>query len=225
MLSQPGMSIVSYLSLCLSPLGVVHVGTAAYRSCLERGWGGRKQDDSKKAWASSCMFPMTKAIRARSFSYCTVCFLSLCTVVYIYIACLTEYEECQAFCLFVWEGRHTRLRGMGDPIPTKGQTLWYSMYTIIPLGLANTAFVNFLCVSLEIYGIPYMKKSRNSVKFREISRNYTSRNSAEFRQNCSQFRTEYGIDGSKKKRRNSVSAEFRGHPREEGQSLETSILR
>jgi hypothetical protein len=56
------------------------------------------------------------------------------------------------------------------------------------------------------------KKSRNSVKFREISRNYTSRNSAEFRRNCSQFRTEYGIDGSKKNRRNSVSAEFRGHP-------------
>ena len=48
-LSQPGMSIVSYLSLCLSPLGVVHVGTAAYTCCLERGWGGRKQDDSKKA--------------------------------------------------------------------------------------------------------------------------------------------------------------------------------
>ncbi len=56
------------------------------------------------------------------------------------------------------------------------------------------------------------KKSRNSVKFRGISRNHTSRNSAEFRRNCSQFRTEYGIDGSKKNRRNSVSAEFRGHP-------------
>ncbi len=50
------------------------------------------------------------------------------------------------------------------------------------------------------------------MKFRGISRNYTTRNSAEFRQNCSQFRTEYGIDGSKKNRRNSVSAEFRGHP-------------
>ena len=57
------------------------------------------------------------------------------------------------------------------------------------------------------------KKSRNSVKFRGISRNYTSRNSPEFRWNCSQFRTEYGIDGSKKNGRNSVSAEFRGHPR------------
>jgi hypothetical protein len=67
-------------------------------------------------------------------------------------------------------------------------------------------------LQLEIYGIPYMKKSRNSVKFREISRNYTSRNLAEFRRNFSQFRTEYGIDGSKKNRRNSVSAEFRGHP-------------
>jgi len=56
------------------------------------------------------------------------------------------------------------------------------------------------------------KKSRNSVKFRGISWNYTSRNSPEFRRNCSQFRTEYGIDGSKKNGRNSVSAEFRGHP-------------
>ena len=70
----------------------------------------------------------------------------------------------------------------------------------------------FICVTLEIYGIPYMKKSRNSVKFRGISRNYPTRNSAEFRRNYSQFRTEYGIDGSKKNRRNSVSTEFRGHP-------------
>ncbi len=52
---------------------------------------------------------------------------------------------------------------------------------------------------LEIYGTPFMTKSRNSVKFRGISRNYNSRNSAEFRRNFSQFRTEYGIDGSKKK--------------------------
>jgi hypothetical protein len=65
---------------------------------------------------------------------------------------------------------------------------------------------------LEIYGIPYMKMSRNSVKFRGISRNYMSRNSGEFRRNFSQFRTEYGIDGSKKNRQNSVSTEFRGHP-------------
>jgi hypothetical protein len=56
------------------------------------------------------------------------------------------------------------------------------------------------------------KKSRNSVKFREISRNYMQRNSAEFRRNFSKFRTDYGIDGSKKNRRNSVSTEFRGHP-------------
>jgi hypothetical protein len=54
-----------------------------------------------------------------------------------------------------------------------------------------------------------MKKSRNSVKFRGISRNYTTRNSAEFRGILGQFRTEYGIDGSKKTggipcRRNSV---------------------
>jgi hypothetical protein len=32
--SQPEMSIISYLSLSLSPLGVAHVGTAAYTSCL-----------------------------------------------------------------------------------------------------------------------------------------------------------------------------------------------
>jgi hypothetical protein len=43
------------------------------------------------------------------------------------------------------------------------------------------------------------KKSRNSVKFRGISRNYMTWNSAEFRRNFNQFRTEYGIDGSKKK--------------------------
>jgi hypothetical protein len=53
---------------------------------------------------------------------------------------------------------------------------------------------------------------RNSVhekvtEFREIPRNFT-----EFRRNLSQFRMEYGIDGSKKNRRNSVSTEFRGHP-------------
>jgi hypothetical protein len=30
-------------------------------------------------------------------------------------------------------GRHTCLRGVGEPpIPTKGQSLWYSMYNIIP---------------------------------------------------------------------------------------------
>jgi hypothetical protein len=58
------------------------------------------------------------------------------------------------------------------------------------------------------------------VKFRGISQNYKTRNSAEFRRNCSQFRTEYGIDGSIKNRRNSVSAEFRGHPnRREGHQL------
>ncbi len=50
------------------------------------------------------------------------------------------------------------------------------------------------------------------MKFRGISRNYTTRNSAEFRHNFSRFRTEYGIDGSKKNRRNSLSTEFRGHP-------------
>jgi hypothetical protein len=34
---------------------------------------------------------------------------------------------------WVQGGRHTRLRRREDSIPTKGQTLWCSMYTIIPL--------------------------------------------------------------------------------------------
>jgi hypothetical protein len=67
------------------------------------------------------------------------------------------------------------------------------------------------------------KKSRNSVKFRGISRNYRTRNSVEFRRNFSQFRTEYGIDGSKKNRRNSVSTEFRGHPTPHAKLLSTKI--
>jgi hypothetical protein len=57
---------------------------------------------------------------------------------------------------------------------------------------------NYYFVSLEIYGILYMKKV---TEFREIPRNFTdymTRNSGEFRRNFSQFRTEYGIDGSKK---------------------------
>jgi hypothetical protein len=62
--------------------------------------------------------------------------------------------------------------------------------------------------------------TRNSVmkkvtEFREIPRNFTELYDTEFSgipRNFSQFRTEYGIDGSKKNRRNSVSTEFRGHP-------------
>ncbi len=186
MLSQPGMSNVSYLSLCLSPIGVVHVGTAAYTCCLERGWGGRKQDDSKKAWASSYMFPMTKAIRARSFSFCTVCFFSVCTGMYIiYIACLTEYEECQAFCLFVWIGPPHPQASVAPPFESKrgdtlacggwgtqfqprdihSGTLWYVYYN--PSTACQHCFCQFLCVS----EFRTWKKSRNSVKFREISRN------------------------------------------------------
>ncbi len=147
------------------------------------------------------------------FPFCTVCFFSVCTDMYIYITWLTEYNECQAFCLFAWigpphpqatvapplwvqEGRHTGLRGRGwgDPIPTKGQTLWYYMYTIIPLRLANIAWRgggketipgiaqcstkkitkkysnNYYLVSLEIYVIPYMKKV---TEFLDIPRNFT----------------------------------------------------
>ena len=46
--SQPEMSIISYLSLSLSSLGVVHVGTAAYTSCLERGEEGENKTTAKK---------------------------------------------------------------------------------------------------------------------------------------------------------------------------------
>ena len=64
--SQPEMSIISYLSLSLSSLGVVHVGTAAYTSCLERGGEGENKTTAKKAWASSYMVPWQKR-RARHF--------------------------------------------------------------------------------------------------------------------------------------------------------------
>jgi hypothetical protein len=68
---------------------------------------------------------------------------------------------------------------------------------------------------LEIYGIPYMKKV---MEFGEIPWNFTELYDTELSgipRNFSQFCTEYGIDGSKKNRRNSVSTEFRGHPRQE----------
>jgi hypothetical protein len=74
---------------------------------------------------------------------------------------LTEHTECHAFCPVVRIGsphplarkrvlplppplvprRETHslaAEELGDPIPTKGQTLWYSMYTIIPLRLKLT---------------------------------------------------------------------------------------
>ncbi len=146
---------------------------------------------------------------------------SVCTGMYTYIACLTEYKDCQAFCLHAWigpphpqasvapplwvqEGRHTwvRGRGWGDPIPTKGQTLWYSMYTIIPLRLDNIAWRRggyetipgiaqccikiitkkysnkFYLVFLEIYSIPDINKV---TEFREIPRNFTDLYKTEFR--------------------------------------------
>jgi hypothetical protein len=60
-------------------------------------------------------------------------------------------------------------------------------------------FKNLLYVSFWRYAeFRTWKKSRNSVKSRGISRNYPTRNSSEFRRNFCQFRTEYGIDGSKK---------------------------
>jgi hypothetical protein len=42
------MSIISYLSLSLSSLGVVNVGTAAYTSCLERGGKEKTRRQQKK---------------------------------------------------------------------------------------------------------------------------------------------------------------------------------
>jgi hypothetical protein len=42
------MSIISYLSLSISSLGVVHVGTAACTSCLERGEEGENKTTAKK---------------------------------------------------------------------------------------------------------------------------------------------------------------------------------
>ncbi len=192
------MSIVSYLSLCLSPLGVVHVGTAAYTSCLERGWGRRKQDDSKKAWASSYMFPMAKAIRARSFTFCTVCFFSVCTGMYIYIACLTKYEECQAFCLFVWIGPPHPQASVAPPLSPRGEThslegdrgpnsnqgtdtlVLYVYYN--PSTACQHCFCQFfMClfgdkrnsVHEKSHGIPW-----NSAKFHGIIRHGIRRNSA-----------------------------------------------
>jgi hypothetical protein len=54
---------------------------------------------------------------------------------------LTRKENC-FYPLWVQVDRHTRLRrrGWGDPIPTKGQTLWYytRMYIITPLILRPT---------------------------------------------------------------------------------------
>ncbi len=82
-------------------------------------------------------------------------------------------------------------------------------HNALPKKITRKYSNNYYFVSLKIYGIPYIKKTRNSVKFRGFSRNYMTRNSGEFRRNFSQFRTEYGIDGSKKTggipcRRNSV---------------------
>jgi hypothetical protein len=68
-----------------------------------------------------------------------------------------------------------------------------------------------------VKGMPYMKKV---TEFREIPRNFRELYDTEFSgipRNFSQF--EYGIDGSKKNRRNSVSTEFRGHPKKK--SIET----
>jgi hypothetical protein len=56
----------------------------------------------------------------------------------------------------------------------------------------------------------------HGIQFREIPRNFTELYDTEFSgisRNFSQFRTEYGIAESKKNRRNSVSTEFREHPR------------
>ncbi len=58
--SQPEMSIICYLSLSLSSLGEVHVGTAAYTSCLERGGEGENKTTAKKSMSLFLYGPMTK---------------------------------------------------------------------------------------------------------------------------------------------------------------------
>ncbi len=47
---------------------------------------------------------------------------------------ITVHPQDNVAPLWVQGGRHTRLqgKGLGDLIPTMGQTLWYSRYTIIP---------------------------------------------------------------------------------------------
>jgi hypothetical protein len=68
-----------------------------------------------------------------------------------------------------------------------------------------------MCLFGDI-GIPFMKKV---TEFREIPRNFTELYVTEFGGIPPELQPiphEYGIDGSKKNRRNSVSAEFRGHP-------------
>jgi hypothetical protein len=57
--------------------------------------------------------------------FCTACFFSVCTGMYIYIACLTEYKECQAFCLFVWIGPpHPQASVAPPPLGPRGETHW-----------------------------------------------------------------------------------------------------
>jgi hypothetical protein len=123
------MSIISYLSLSLSSLGV---DSCIYKLSWE-GWGGRKQDDSKKAWASSYMVPLQKR-RARHFwgqfsppPFGNQSTLLLCVFRYIfYIACLTECKECQAFCLFAWIGPPHPQASVAPPFGSKrGDTLAY----------------------------------------------------------------------------------------------------
>jgi hypothetical protein len=113
-----------------------------------RGVGREKTRRQQKSVSLYVYVPHDKSNQSTILLFLYCMFFSVCTgMLYIFIACLTEYEECEAFCLFV------------------------------PLRLANTAFVNFLCVSLEIYGIPYMKKV---TEFREIPRNFTELYVTEF---------------------------------------------
>ncbi len=120
--SQPEMSIISYLSLSLSSLGVVHVGTAAYTSCLERGGEGENKTTAKKReplpiWshyknvvpdtsgANSPPSPLFRQSEHAPSLFVLLYISSLCVLVCIfYIACLTECKEYQAFCLFAWIG-------------------------------------------------------------------------------------------------------------------------
>ncbi len=86
------------------------------------------------------------------------------------------------------------------------------LHNAVPKKSTKNTVISTYPELVEITGIPYMKKV---TEFREIPRKFTELYDTEFGEiprNFSQFRTEYGIDGSKKNRRNSVSTEFRRHP-------------
>ncbi len=139
---------------------------------------------------------------------------SLCVQVCIfYIACLTECKECQAFCLFAWIGPPHPQASVAPCSPLLGPRGETHSLAGEGVGGPNSNEGTDTPVLYVYYKLLYVSLWRYT-EFHtwKKSWNYTTWNSVEFRRNWSQFRTEYGIDGSKKNRRNSVSAEFHGHP-------------